>query len=157
MGSKSISQDEKFAFAVVESVLGVHVEPKDVDGAPGVIDAELRYAAGRRAALEVSSIGPTAEAQIAATLNGKQWRTVAGLELSWHVSVPRNFAPKQLSKIGPALLRCEELQATDLITRRETRLQTNFLTLGSTPGRTQTAIRSSGSISTYSVGSRRSA
>jgi hypothetical protein len=57
MGSKSISQDEIFAFAVDETVLGVHVEPKDVDGAPGVIDAELQYTDGRTAALEVSSIG----------------------------------------------------------------------------------------------------
>lgn len=60
----STSYQERLAFAVASTVLSVEVEQYDRDGRQGAVDAILHYADGRKAALEVSSIGPDDEAPV---------------------------------------------------------------------------------------------
>jgi len=46
------SYHERLAFAVVETVLGVTIEPHDRNGRQRAVDAILHYADDRKAALE---------------------------------------------------------------------------------------------------------
>ncbi|WP_037306986.1 hypothetical protein [Amycolatopsis orientalis] len=101
--------DEQVAFAVVERVLGARVEPYDLGGRQNVVDGLLHYPDGREGVLEISSIGPQAEAAITAVLadRTKTRYTVDGLRSTWIVTVPRNFPPKDLKGIDALLLMCE--------------------------------------------------
>lgn len=107
--------DERFAFDVVGRVLGVTVEEYDTAGRQNAIDALLHYPDGRAAALEVSSLGPSDEARITNVLAaGAQRRTISGLTKSWMVQIPRDFHPSGLRTVDQMLLRCEELDVTNL-------------------------------------------
>ena len=108
-----ITPAEAFAFAVVGNVMAVDVEPYDGHGRQNAVDALLHYPDEHSAALEVSSIGPEAEAHLTAVLNGEP-RTIEGLRRTWFVTVPRDVPPKRLTKINQTLLRCEELGADRL-------------------------------------------
>ncbi len=100
--------EEKYAFNVVGRVLGVEVEPFDIEGRQGAVDALLHYLDGRCAALEVSSIGPQDEARILNFLdsNGIR-RDIVGLTQLWSVYLPKTFRPRDLPSIDAALLECE--------------------------------------------------
>jgi hypothetical protein len=64
-------RDEAFAFAVVGRVLAARIEPYDICGRQGAVDAMVHYPDGRTAALEVSSIGPDDEARIVEYLDAR--------------------------------------------------------------------------------------
>jgi hypothetical protein len=107
--------EERFAFAVVARVSAVTVEPYDVHGRQGAVDALLRYPHGRTAALEVSSIGPEPEAGILNYLGVRGYcRSIAGVTGKWVVQVPRNFHPADMRKIDKVLPRCEASGAESL-------------------------------------------
>ncbi len=107
--------DEDAAFAIVGKVLGVEVDPYDCDGRQNAVDALLRYPDGHEAALEVSSLGPEAEAAITSILRKlRHLRTVEGLRRTWVVTIPRDFPPTDLGKLDGTLLLCEEREATSL-------------------------------------------
>ncbi|MBN6040002.1 hypothetical protein [Amycolatopsis sp. 195334CR] len=108
--------DEQAAFAVVERVLSARVEPYDLGDRPNVVDGLLHYPDGRTGVLEISSLGPQAEAAITAVLadRAKSRYTVAGLRNNWIVTVPRDFPPRDLKGIDALLLTCEEHDAGSL-------------------------------------------
>lgn len=108
--------DELAAFAIVERVLGVRVEPYDLGGRQNAVDGLLHYPDGRTGVLEISSIGPESEAAITAVLNNKAKRryTVDGLTNTWIVTVPRDFPPRKLKTIDGLLLLCEQHSVTSL-------------------------------------------
>jgi hypothetical protein len=107
--------EEQFAFAVVARVLAVTVEPYDVHGRQGAVDALLHYPDGRTAALEVSSIGPELEAGILNYLGVRRYcRSIAGITRTWVVQVPRSFHPADMRKIDKVLPRCEASRAENL-------------------------------------------
>jgi hypothetical protein len=107
--------EERFAFAVVARVLAATVEPYDIRGRQGAIDAILHYRDGRTAALEVSSIGPEDEAGILNYLGARgHCRSIAGVTRRWLIQVPRDFHPADMRKIDKVLPRCEASQAESL-------------------------------------------
>ncbi len=108
--------DEQFAFAVVERVLGVRVEPYDLGGRQNAVDGLLHFPDGRIGVLEISSLGPEAEAAITGVLANRAKRryTIDGLRSTWLVTVPRDFPPKNLKGIDALLLECERNDATSL-------------------------------------------
>ena len=108
--------EERLAFAVVGNVLAVTVEPYDVCGRQGAVDAILHYPDGRTAALEISSIGPDDEAGIINYLGSRgHCKSIAGLAHKWLVQLPRNFHPADMRKIDKVLRRCEASGADHLI------------------------------------------
>jgi hypothetical protein len=109
------SYHERLAFAVAETVLGVKVEPYDRNGRQRAVDAVLHYTGDRRAALEVTAIGPEAEAPIQHFLGERgRSRTIAGVAGTWLVQLPRTFHPSDMRKVGEGLRRCEERGARHL-------------------------------------------
>jgi hypothetical protein len=108
--------DELAAFAVIERVLGVRVELYDADGRQNAVDGLLHFPDGRTGVLEISSLGPQAEAAITGVLANRAKRRYAvdGLRSTWIVRVPRNFPPKKLKGIDSLLLECEEHDVTSL-------------------------------------------
>lgn len=111
-----VRMDEETAFEIVRRVLGVTVEPFDLDGRQKAVDALLHFPDGREGALEVSSLGPSEEAEITAFLGKEGWapRTIDGLKNSWIVTIPRDFAPAELRKLDGLLLVCEQHDAMSL-------------------------------------------
>jgi hypothetical protein len=105
---------EQFAFEVVRQVLDATVEEYDVGSRQSAVDGLIHYSDGRTAALEVSSIGPEAEARIINSLDGRAKRSVTGLRQTWFAEVPRDFHPADLVRIDHAVLHCEEIGATSL-------------------------------------------
>lgn len=102
--------EERFAFNLVGRVLGAKVEPHDIGGRQGAVDALLHYPDGRRAALEVSSIGPQDEARILGFLEkGGERREISGLGRVWHVILPGTFRPRDLPIVDTLLVQCERL------------------------------------------------
>lgn len=92
--------DEDTAFAIVTKVLGVEVDPYNCDGRQNAVDALLRYPDGHEAALEVSSLGPEAEAAITSILRKlRHQRAVEGIRRTWAVTIPRDFPPADLGKL----------------------------------------------------------
>jgi len=90
--------EETFAFAVVARVLGVDVVLYDTGARQRAVDGIVTYRDGRRAALEVTSIGPEDEARIANVL--RRWgrsRSVSRLTKRWYVTLPTSFHPADLS------------------------------------------------------------
>jgi hypothetical protein len=110
-----VRPEERFAFAVVARVLATVVEPYDIRGRQGAVDAFLHHSDGRIGALEVSSIGPEDEARIIHYLdNRSHWKDIPGLTRKWLVEVPRSFHPADMPKTEKALLRCEKHAAEHL-------------------------------------------
>lgn len=110
-----VRREEKLAFAVVGGVLPVRVEPYDVRGRQGAVDALLHYPEGRSAALEVSSIGPDSEAGIFNFLGDRGYcKSIAGITHRWLVKIPRDFHPADMRKIDEILPLCEERSARHL-------------------------------------------
>jgi hypothetical protein len=104
-----LRREERFAFAVARRVLAARVEPYDIGGRQRAVDAIVHYPDGRAAALEVSSIGPEAEAGILQYLASRgDCKTIAGLRRRWLVEVPRDFHPADMRKVETALRWCEE-------------------------------------------------
>jgi hypothetical protein len=100
--------EERFAFAVVGSVLPMTVEPYDRCGRQRAVDAILHHPDGRTAALEVSSIGPDDEAAIINYLGNRgHCKSIAGLTRRWLVQIPRDFHPADMRKIDLVLPWCE--------------------------------------------------
>lgn len=121
-------REERFAFAVVGKVLVATVEPFDVCGRQGAVDAILHYPGGRTAALEVSSIGPDDEAAIMNYLGSRGYsRTVAGVTRKWLVHIPRTFHPADMRKIEKVLLSCETSGAQSFSERAGTDQDINDL------------------------------
>lgn len=109
------SYHERLAFAVAGAVLGVSVEPYDRDGRQRAVDAILRYADGRKAALEVSATGPDSEVPIQHYLGQRgHSRTIAGVAGTWVVQLPRTFHPADVRRVEEGLRRCEEREVTHL-------------------------------------------
>jgi len=107
--------EERFAFAVVRSVLPVTVEPYDRWGRQRGVDAILHHLDGRTAALEVSSIGPDDEAAIVNYLGNRgHCKSIAGLTRRWLVQIPRDFHPADMRKIDLVLPWCEARGAEHL-------------------------------------------
>ena len=107
--------EERFAFAVVGSVLPVTVEPFDRCGRQRAVDAILHHPDGRTAALEVSSIGPDGEAAIVNYLGNRgHCKSLAGLNRRWLVQIPRDFHPADMRKIDMVLPWCEARGAEHL-------------------------------------------
>ena len=107
--------EERFAFAVVARVLGATVEPNDIGGRQGAVNAILHYPDGRTAALEVSSIGPESEAGIINYLGARgHFKSIAGVTRRWLIQVPRDFHPADMRKVDKVLPRCEASEAENL-------------------------------------------
>jgi hypothetical protein len=107
--------EERFAFAVVGSVLPVTIEPYDRYGRQRAVDAILHHTDGRTAALEVSSIGPDDEAAIINYLGNRgHCKSIAGLNHRWLVQIPRDFHPADMRKIDMVLPWCEARGAEHL-------------------------------------------
>ena len=107
--SQDTSYQERLAFAVTGTLLGVTVEPYDRDGRQRAVDAILHYPDGRTAALEVSSTGPDDEAPIEHFLGDRgRSKTIPGVTGTWIVELPRRFHPASMRKVEGALRRCEE-------------------------------------------------
>ncbi len=103
------SYHEKLAFAVAGAVLGVTVEPYDRDGRQRAVDAILHYSDSRKAALEVSAIGPDNEVPIQHYLGQRgHSRAIAGVVGTWVVQLPLTFHPADMRKVEEGLRRCEE-------------------------------------------------
>jgi hypothetical protein len=110
-----VRPEERFAFAVVGSVLPGTVEPYDRCGRQRAVDAILHHPDGRKAAIEVSSIGPPDEAAIINYLGTRgHCKTVAGVNRRWLVQVPRSFHPADIRKIEMVLSWCEARGAEHL-------------------------------------------
>lgn len=100
--------EERSAFAVVGGVLSATIEPYDIGGRQGAVDAILHYLDGRTAALEVSSIGPDDEATIINYLGNRgHCKSIAGVNRRWLIQVPRDFHPADMRKIDMVLPWCE--------------------------------------------------
>jgi hypothetical protein len=107
--------EERFAFAVVGSVLPGTIEPYDRCRRQRAVDAILHYPDGRTAALEVSSIGPDDEAAIINYLGNRgHCKSIAGLNRRWLVQIPRDFHPADMRKIDMVLPWCEARGAEHL-------------------------------------------
>jgi hypothetical protein len=107
--------EERFAFAVVGSVLPVTIEPYDRCGRQRAVDAILHHTNGRTAALEVSSIGPDDEAAIINYLGNRgHCKSIAGLNRRWLAQIPRDFHPADMRKIDMVLPWCEARGAEHL-------------------------------------------
>jgi hypothetical protein len=108
-GRDETSYQERLAFAVAGTVLGTGVEPYDQRGRQRAVDALLHYPGGRRAALEVTAVGPEAQAPIQHFLGERgHSRTIPGVTGTWLVQLPRTFHPSDMPKVGEGLRRCEE-------------------------------------------------
>ena len=109
------SYHERLAFAVVETVLGVTIEPHDRNGRQRAVDAILHYADDRKAALEVSSISSDNEAPIQHYLGERGYsRSIAGVNGKWLVELPRTFHPADMRKVDDGLRQCEARGAEHL-------------------------------------------
>jgi hypothetical protein len=107
--SEDTSYQERLAFAVTGTVLGVTVDPYDRDGRQRAVDAILHYSDGRTAALEVSSTGPDDEAPIQHYLGDRgRSKVISGVAGTWIVELPRRFHPSNMRKVEGALRQCEE-------------------------------------------------
>jgi len=107
--SQDTSYQERLAFAVTATVLGVKVEPYDRAGRQRAVDAILHYPDGRTAALEVSSTGPDDEAPIQHFLGDRgHSKTIPEVNGTWIVELPRRFHPASMPKVERALRQCEE-------------------------------------------------
>ena len=114
-GHDETSYQERLAFAVAGTVLGVTVEPYDRVGRQRAVDAILHYADGRKAALEVSATGPDSEVPIQHYLGHRgHSRTIAGVAGTWVVQLPRTFHPADMRKVEEGLRRCEEREVMHL-------------------------------------------
>jgi len=107
--SEDTSYQERLAFAVTGTVMGVTVEPYDRNGRQRAVDAILHYSDDRTAALEVSSTGPDDEAPIQHFLGDRgRSKVIPGVAGTWIVELPRWFHPASMRKVEGALRRCEE-------------------------------------------------
>jgi hypothetical protein len=107
--TQDTTYQERLAFAVTATVLGVTVEPYGRDGRQRAVDAILPYSGGRTAALEVSSTGPDDEAPIQHFLGDRgRSKTIPGVNGTWVVELPRRFRPASMPKVERALRQCEE-------------------------------------------------
>ncbi|MEV5717290.1 hypothetical protein AB0L41_25655 [Amycolatopsis mediterranei] len=91
--------EEKFAFALISAELGVTVDSKLEQRAPGQVDALLTYPDGRQAVLEVSILCDPDEAELWRLLQrqGNRWR-LEGSQLWWTVGLPPKTSLKQFNQ-----------------------------------------------------------
>jgi hypothetical protein len=108
-------REERFAFDVVRRILATTVEPYDIGGRQGAVDAILHQPDGSMAALEVSSIGPNDEARIIHYLGNRGYcKSIAGVTRRWLIEVPRGFHPADMRKFDRLLPWCEARGAEHL-------------------------------------------
>lgn len=97
-------RDEAYAAWVIEDVLKVQVEPRDIPGAPrGTVDGEIVYPDGRSAALEITGVESTADRHLRARID-KLKPTPAPGQLTWNLR-PNTIAElERLQQVYPRVV-----------------------------------------------------
>jgi hypothetical protein len=97
--SEDTSYQERLAFAVTGTVLGVTVEPYDRNGRQRAVDAILHYSDDRTAVLEVSSTDPDDEAPTQHFLGDRgRSKVIPGVACTWIVELPQRFHPASMRR-----------------------------------------------------------
>ena len=100
--------EERFAYAVINRILGVEVQHHDTGAKPAMVDGHFSLADGRTGAVEVTTVSAGKALEIEAVV--PKWKLdIPGLQWAWHINVGsgvrRAAACRHLELLIP---RCEQ-------------------------------------------------